>query len=207
MLARRARLLRAAFNDSELGAVLADPAHPINQTDLWIAGDDAHKGPANDCRSMLTPYPGKNDDTWNDAFNAFQSVCRIEVECAFGALTGRWGVLKRALTCKVEHAMLLLEALTKLHNICTEAKLPEMVGWVMQDEYCGFVPQRSGHRGGDLRGERTEWPEWRCPRTYFDPPQHSHAAQPSTGRRCSPSTPACVGACTTRARRARTGAP
>ena len=75
---------------------------------------------------------------------------------------------------------------------CTEAKLPETVGRVMEDEYCGFVPQRSGHRGGDLRGERTKWPEWKCPRSYFDPApvqprrtaQQRAALQPLRTRLC-----------------------
>lgn len=119
-------------------------------SDLWIAGDDAYKGPAGDSHgSLLTPIAGKNLDVQEDAFNFYQSSCRcarqpsptcccwdcwsadwllrggsISIECTFGELVGRWGVLWRKLTCSTEHAARIIEAICRLHNICVAQRAP-----------------------------------------------------------------------------------
>jgi hypothetical protein len=157
-----------AFLQSGLGKIMIDTEHPIHATDLWVAGDDAYKGVANRSKSLLTPFPGKRLSEADDAFNAYQSICRIEIEDTFGAFVKRWGVLQRPLSCSVPHATLLLEALCKLHNVCMERKIPVVKGRVMADSY-GNVdltgPDR--HGGADLQG--THWPEARVPNEFFDP--------------------------------------
>eukprot|EP01047_Picozoa_sp_COSAG01_P082761 COSAG01_NODE_17037_length_1183_cov_1.239852_1_plen_379_part_10 len=76
-----------ALENSQLGAILTNPEHPINKTDYWLAGDDAYKGVAGKSDSILTPYPASRTyDDEKDAFNFYQSKLRIEVECCFGAL-------------------------------------------------------------------------------------------------------------------------
>ena len=54
---------------------------------------------------------------WKDAFNAFQSSCRIEIEGAFGALVKRWAVLQRPLNVSDDHATLLLETLLDIPEV------------------------------------------------------------------------------------------
>ena len=69
--------------------------------------------------------------------NAYQSNCRIEIECAFGALVKRWGILQRTLPFKLKNIKILLFALFKLHNVCMEAGIPYELGRVMEDVYAG----------------------------------------------------------------------
>ena len=74
-----------AFSLTKLAKVLQDPDHLLARSDYWIAGDDAYKGNANSMHgSLLTPYPGKKIGEWKDAYNFFQSSCRISIECTFG---------------------------------------------------------------------------------------------------------------------------
>ncbi len=142
-----------ALNLSELGETLADKSHPINASDFWIAGDDAYDGPANCCTSLLTPHKGKNLSAERDAFNFYQSRNRIEIECAFGALVARFGVLQRNLKVSLEHTTLLLSALCKLHNVCMERKMPLHKGRVNREEFSGRT------YGGDQPPEWSEWAE------------------------------------------------
>ena len=60
---------------------------------LWIAGDDAYAS----CEHLLSPYSiqSAREDNFKDNFNFYQSMCRINIECAFGILVEKFGVLRR----------------------------------------------------------------------------------------------------------------
>ena len=90
---------------------------------------------------------------------------RIEIECAFGALVSHFRVLHRNLQCSTEHAVLLMQVLSKLHNVCIERNLPEHTGRVMSDTYGGNGELL--HGGQDLVGG--EVAEWRISERYFEP--------------------------------------
>lgn len=60
-------------------------AKALQKLDLWIAGDDAY--PLSEY--LITPFPGKGLDSYQDNFNFFQSRLRITIECAFGELNRR----------------------------------------------------------------------------------------------------------------------
>ena len=171
----------AALNLSELGRILADDSHPIQAMFYWLAGDDAYKGPANNTCSLLTPYDCAGDDAEKkkqDDFNAWLSICRINIECAFGMLVWRWGILHRCLNHPrhVEHSTLLVHVLAKLHNIACDRKIPvsNTTRPCKMDSYRGRVP---GRGGGDLVGR--DWAEWRIPNKYFDP-QDTNRGRPGT---------------------------
>ena len=56
---------------------------------MLLNGDDAYS-----CsEQMVTPYPGKRLSIDKDGFNFHQSKIHITVECAFGMMHARWGVL------------------------------------------------------------------------------------------------------------------
>jgi len=57
-----------------------------------LFGDLAHCN----CRCMATPYKGVKSGTKDDC-NFFHAQVRISIECAFGQLVNRWGVLRKAL--------------------------------------------------------------------------------------------------------------
>ena len=79
-------------------------------------GDDAYENR----EFLVTPWPGRNLPFQRDAFNYFQSRCRIVVECAFGRLTTRWGCLWRTLSVSHKKVPRLVSALMKLHNLCDD---------------------------------------------------------------------------------------
>ena len=107
-----------AFKVSELGRLLAQKGLPEG---YWIAGDDAYA-----CTEyLLTPYSKQScrgcDE--RDNFNFYQSRCRINVECAFGLLVQRFGVLRRPLRCKLARVVLVVSVCIKLHNILIDDRM------------------------------------------------------------------------------------
>ena len=68
-------------------------------------------------REMATPIknasPGLEDD-----YNFYLSQLRIIIECAFGILVQRWGILWRPLLCKFWRIPGLVTCLCRLHNFC-----------------------------------------------------------------------------------------
>ena len=83
--------------------------------------------------SMIVPSTG---DASLDDFDFYQSSNRMAIECAFGILVRRWGVLWRPLSMAFHRRAPLLVALMRLHNFCInerlqagqEAGLPDVAG-------------------------------------------------------------------------------
>ena len=72
---------------------------------------------------MATPYSGNGSfSSGKDNYNFFHSQLRINIECAFGMLTQRWGILRSAmpkgLTLEKINALVLSAA--RLHNFCLD---------------------------------------------------------------------------------------
>ena len=73
-----------AFHNTKLAQILRDPDHELAKSDLWLAGDDAYTGNANDMHgSLITPYRGTLLDDEPSAFNFYQSSLRISIEVCF----------------------------------------------------------------------------------------------------------------------------
>jgi hypothetical protein len=70
---------------------------------------------------MATPYPATTDGS-KDAYNFYQSQLRIRIECAFGLLVHRWGLLRKPIPCciSVRKATALVMCLCRLHNFCID---------------------------------------------------------------------------------------
>jgi len=47
---------------------------------------------------MCTPYPNVGANSNKDVYNFYHSQVRINIECAFGILVQRWGILRKALS-------------------------------------------------------------------------------------------------------------
>ena len=68
---------------------------------------------------MIVPFPGAWDhQSPEDNFNYFQSSMRIRIECAFGRLVQRFGILWKPLRCKLSFVAPVVFACMILHNIC-----------------------------------------------------------------------------------------
>ena len=78
-----------------------------------------------DAAFTLGPHmiiPSNNDPNLDD-FDFYQSSNRMAIECAFGILVRRWGVLWRSLSVKFNRRAPLVGALMRLHNFCIDRRL------------------------------------------------------------------------------------
>ena len=74
---------------------------------------------------MATPFTNVSGDpnrVAEDSYNFYHSQLRIRVECAFGMLVQRWGILRMAMPRKLTIAKIvaMVNALAKLHNFCID---------------------------------------------------------------------------------------
>ena len=90
---------------------------------LALFGDNAYVSNS----YMVTPFKAVSSGP-KDAYNFYQSQTRIAIECAFGMLVQRWGMLRKAMPPNVSIAKTsaIVAALCKLHNYCIDEKMPEM---------------------------------------------------------------------------------
>ena len=92
---------------------------------LWIAADDAN--PTSEY--LVSPYSTHacRQDKNKDDFNFFPSRCRINVECAFGILVEKFGILRRVMSSTLPHNIKATQVWMKLHilgvdNLVTKVK-------------------------------------------------------------------------------------
>ena len=73
---------------------------------------------------MVTPYPECRSGP-KDNYNYYHSQLCIRIECAFGKLVQRWGLLRTAmpLGISIKKTIALVVALAKLHNFCLDQAL------------------------------------------------------------------------------------
>jgi hypothetical protein len=87
---------------------------------LCIFGDNAYVN----APYMATPYKSVKDGS-KDAYNFFHSNCRITIECAFGMLVHRWGILCKPMSTKlpISKVTSVVRCLCRLHNFCINERL------------------------------------------------------------------------------------
>ena len=104
--------------------------HGFLANGLVLFGDNAYSN----CQYMVTPY--KSAQGSEDDFNFYQSQVRIHVECAFGKLVHRWGILRRPLSSQLgfERVTSLVIACCKLHNFCINSSNEPILDLAAQDE-------------------------------------------------------------------------
>lgn len=119
-----------AFRSTSLGKFLYDTGLP---DPFWILADNAYV-----CsRSIISP--GSNDD-----FNYEHSKLRMAVECAFGEVVRRWGILWRPLEVRFDRRAAVIGVCMKLHNFCVAKRIEATY------ETETWSPNR-GHPGGVMR--------------------------------------------------------
>jgi hypothetical protein len=102
-----------AYKLSELSSKIQAGKLPCGS---FLNGDDAYA-----CSDhMVTPYHGRKQSADRDGFNYWQSKVRINIECAFGLLHARWGVLWRPIQLIVDKVPMMMMVLVKLHNMCID---------------------------------------------------------------------------------------
>jgi len=73
---------------------------------------------------MVTPYPNVSSGGKDD-YNFYHSQLCICVECTFGMLVGRLGILRAEIpqNISISRTISLAHALAKLHNFCIDETL------------------------------------------------------------------------------------
>jgi hypothetical protein len=74
---------------------------------------------------LMTPYDNAMHGTAEDNFNFFHSSSRIVVECAFGEIDLRWGILWRPLQFTLELNCKVIDACMRLHNFIVDFREAE----------------------------------------------------------------------------------
>lgn len=105
-----------AFTNSRLYSLLTQKADALQEAGFYIVGDSAYN---------LTPFllvPYSTDEVRQaptemcDTFNFFLSSSRIFIECAFGELVFRWGILWRTLGFNLVKSQKIIQVCMHLHN-------------------------------------------------------------------------------------------
>lgn len=96
--------------------------------------------------SLVTPIGG---GTEQDTFDYHQSSNRMPIECAFGVLYQRWGILWRPLRMAFPRRSAVIGCLMRLHNLCIDRRIEEETKWVKG------LP--SGHWLGEVQPDRWAW--------------------------------------------------
>jgi DDE superfamily endonuclease len=99
---------------------------------LCLFGDNAYLN----TQYMATPYSAVSSGT-KDAYNFYHSQLRIRIECTFGMLTHRWGMLRSAIPKNVtlRKTVALVLALAKLHNFCINFDDIQVLSQTPTDEW------------------------------------------------------------------------
>ena len=101
--------------DSPLGMHLANGKLPN-----WahLLGDAAYI----QSEYMMVPIRGTISEA-QDAYNYEQSSLRMSIECTFGILLKRWGILWRPLQVRHDRAAHLVACCARLHNLCIDYRI------------------------------------------------------------------------------------
>jgi hypothetical protein len=107
-----------AFSTSPLKTKLEQPGFLAPK--LCLFGDNAYVNTF----YMATPFKGVSGGTKDD-YNFYHSQVRITIECAFGMLVHRWGILRKAIPSGMGLAKItaLVMCLCRLHNYCINRRL------------------------------------------------------------------------------------
>ena len=103
----------SAFKHTSLYTWLIENWKTLNDKGYHFIGDSLYS-----LKSFLhTPYDNAVHGTAKDNYNYFHSLSRIVVECRFGEIDLRWGILwKPSLHFSLEHNCKDIDACICLHN-------------------------------------------------------------------------------------------
>lgn len=135
----------AAFSNSRLYSLLTQKTGWLDEANLYIVADSAY----NLTPFLLTPF--STDEVRQDisgtcdTFNFFLSSCRIHIECAFGEMVFRWGILWRTLAFDLTKCQKVIQVCMLLHNFIKEQNDNEL----NTDDDAEWRPSDRGTRGNE----------------------------------------------------------
>ncbi len=117
--ARGAEHDSTAFKNTKLYAWLEKNWEWLKLKKYYFIGDSAYSLKS----FLLTPYDNVCHGTAEDNYNFFHSASRICVECTFGEIDLRWGILWRPLKFSLAHNIKVVDACMRLHNFIVDYRL------------------------------------------------------------------------------------
>lgn len=116
ILSRGAEHDSTAFKNSSLYKWLLPNWKGLLEKGFYFIGDSAYSLKS----FLLTPYDNALHGTAEDNYNFFHSSSRISVECAFGEIDLRWGILWKELEYSLEFNCTIIDVCMRLHNFIVE---------------------------------------------------------------------------------------
>ena len=116
IISRGAEHDSTAFKNSRLYQWLMHNWKSLMDKGYYFIGDSAYALKS----FLLTPYDNAMHGTTEDNYNFFHSSSRISVECAFGEIDLRWGILWKELEYSLELNCTVIDVCMRLHNFIVE---------------------------------------------------------------------------------------
>jgi hypothetical protein len=101
-----------AFKHSNFYQWLETNWKKLAEKGFYFIGDSAYAIKS----FLITPFDNAVHGTKEDNYNFFHSSSRISVECAFGEIDLRWGILWSTLRFSLAHNVNVIDACMRLHN-------------------------------------------------------------------------------------------
>lgn len=152
----------SAFKRTNLYKWLMENWCTLRDKGYYFIGDSAYS-----LKSFLhTPYDNTVHGTAEDNYNYFHSSSRIVVECTFGEVDLRWGILWKPLHFSLEHNCKVIDACIRLHNFIINYRVTcgdenytdsSYERSIFDDECRRFLavsPEIEEEQGGTYGGER-----------------------------------------------------
>jgi hypothetical protein len=105
---------------------------------------------------MMVPFKGGVSGS-EDAYNYFHSSLRINIECAFGMLVHRFGILRKPMpvNIRVSQVSSLVTALCRLHNYCIDMRDIQTDTFIAKDLLFQII--HGGDSIAENRGENYDY--------------------------------------------------
>ena len=107
-----------AFMETQLFKLLEENADWLEDKGYFIIGDSAFPLMGH----LLVPYSDAPPQSPEDAFNFWLSNSRINIECTFGEIVMRWGILWRKLLFDIQSVGKVVTAAALLHNFLVDER-------------------------------------------------------------------------------------
>ena len=106
----------ASFKNSSLYTWLLQNWKGLMEKGFYFIGDSAYLLQS----FLLTPYDNALHGTDEDNYNFFHSSSCISVECAFGEIDLRWGILWKELELSLDFNCTIIDVCMRLHNFIVD---------------------------------------------------------------------------------------
>lgn len=118
-----------AWSETKLYDLLQEMKDNLKEHGLFFVGDSAYPMSA----FLLAPYDNTMPNTPEDSYNFWHSNSRIRIECLFGELVMRCGLLWKPLQYPLDMCCNIIRSAALLHNFLVDARENRDIGQMEKD--------------------------------------------------------------------------